>query len=121
MVSSVCPLDYQGVNLQTTNAHVFPGHAPQKSLYCCTVSIMAHLHDDDDLGDLSEIIGEDYRGGGDFDDGDPNIKPRVSQPPKQVLESTVVYRTDFLTLRLVTVSISVTTLYCMPFRSLNLE
>lgn len=32
---------------------------------------------DDDLGDLSELMGEDYKHGGAEDEGDPNVKPKV--------------------------------------------
>eukprot|EP00041_Stephanoeca_diplocostata_P035157 m.1229055 g.1229055 ORF g.1229055 m.1229055 type:complete len:550 (+) comp24649_c0_seq26:194-1843(+) len=41
---------------------------------------MAHLVDDD-FGDLSSVMGDD---GGDWDDGDPNIKPRVAPAAVQV-------------------------------------
>jgi hypothetical protein len=31
--------------------------------------------DDDSLGDLADLMGDDYDHGSGFDDGDPNIKP----------------------------------------------
>lgn len=37
--------------------------------------------DDDSLGDLAEIMGSDYNHGGDFDAGDPNIKPKPPPAP----------------------------------------
>jgi len=38
--------------------------------------------DDDSLGDLSDLMGEDYHHGDGFDDGDPNVKPKAPPAPK---------------------------------------
>jgi hypothetical protein len=38
--------------------------------------------DDDSLGDLADLMGDDYDHGSGFDDGDPNIKPKEPAAPK---------------------------------------
>jgi len=38
---------------------------------------------DDDLGDLDDIMGDDYAHGYDDAEGDPNIKPKPSTPPTE--------------------------------------
>lgn len=38
--------------------------------------------DDDSLGDLADVMGDDYHHGANFDDGDPNIKPVTPPAPK---------------------------------------
>mmetsp|Transcript_30150 Transcript_30150/g.79171 ORF Transcript_30150/g.79171 Transcript_30150/m.79171 type:complete len:494 (-) Transcript_30150:12-1493(-) len=42
---------------------------------------------DDDLGDLDELMGDDYHHGGDAEEGDPNVKPKPAPAPKGVIES----------------------------------
>jgi len=39
------------------------------------------MGDDDSLGDLADVMGSDYNHGGDFEAGDPNIKPRQPAGP----------------------------------------
>lgn len=40
--------------------------------------------DDDSLGDLADVMGDDYHHGANFDDGDPNIKPVTPPAPQSV-------------------------------------
>lgn len=50
--------------------------------------------DDDDLGDLSAVMGDDYGHGYDDDEGDPNVKPKTANAPsvkntKAVTQTTI--------------------------------
>jgi len=49
--------------------------------------------DDDSLGDLSAVMGEDYSHGYDDADGDPNVKPRTAPPPS-VRDASMVGQTS---------------------------
>lgn len=51
--------------------------------------------DDDSLGDLSAVMGEDYSHGYDDADGDPNVKPRAAPPPS-VRDASMVAQTSIV-------------------------
>eukprot|EP00040_Diaphanoeca_grandis_P017993 m.94635 g.94635 ORF g.94635 m.94635 type:complete len:586 (+) comp26741_c0_seq1:139-1896(+) len=51
------------------------------------------MDDDDSLGDLADVMGSDYNHGGDFDAGDPNIKPRTPAAPEKNIKKKVKHGT----------------------------